>query len=58
MGQNFTPAGRDQVWLMRPSLADWLPGDHFVWTVLGAVEQMDLGAFYGAYRANGQGRGV
>ena len=27
-----------------------------MWTVLGAVEQMDLDGFYGAYRANGQGR--
>ena len=27
-----------------------------MWTVLGAVDQMDLDAFYGAYRANGQGR--
>ena len=27
-----------------------------MWTVLGAVEQMDLARFYGAYRANGQGR--
>ena len=41
---------------MPPSLADWLPEEHFVWTVLGAVEQMDLRGFYGAYRANGQGR--
>ena len=41
---------------MPPSLADWLPEEHFVWTVLGAVEQMDLSSFYGAYRANGQGR--
>jgi hypothetical protein len=41
---------------MPPSLVDWVPEDHLVWTVLGAVEQMDLSAFYGAYRANGQGR--
>ena len=41
---------------MPPALVDWLPDEHFVWTVLGAVEQMDLAAFYGAYRANGQGR--
>ena len=27
-----------------------------MWTVLGAVDQMDLDGFYGAYRANGQGR--
>ncbi|MBV9801137.1 MAG: transposase, partial [Solirubrobacterales bacterium] len=35
---------------------EWLPEDHLVWTVLGAVEEMNLDAFYGAYRANGQGR--
>jgi transposase len=56
MGQNFITADRDQVLLMPPALVDWLPDEHFVWTVLGAVEQMDLAAFYGAYRANGQGR--
>ena len=56
MGQNFIAADRDQVLLMPPSLVDWLPEEHFVWTVLGAVEHMDLGGFYGAYRANGQGR--
>jgi transposase len=27
-----------------------------VWSILGAVERMDLTAFYGAYRENGQGR--
>ncbi|MGZ6587846.1 MAG: transposase, partial [Solirubrobacteraceae bacterium] len=41
---------------MAPSLTDWLAEGHLVWTVLGAVEQMDLDALYGAYRANGQGR--
>jgi transposase len=56
MGQNFIAADRDQVLLMPPALVDWLPEEHFVWTVIGAVEQMDLSAFYGAYRANGQGR--
>ena len=56
MGQNFIAADRDQVLLMPPALVDWLPDEHFVWTVLGVVEQIDLAAFYGAYRANGQGR--
>ena len=56
MSQNFITADREQVLLMPPALVDWLPDEHFVWTVLGAVEQMDLAAFYGAYRANGQGR--
>jgi transposase len=52
MGQNFISCDRGQSFL----LPDWLADDHLVWTVLGAVEQMDLDAFYGAYRANGQGR--
>ena len=42
--------------MLAPDLTDWVPDDHVVWSILGAVEQMDLGAFYGAYRANGQGR--
>ena len=56
MGQNFIACDRGQEMLLPPSLTDWLPEDHLVWTVLGAVEQMDLAGFYGAYRANGQGR--
>jgi transposase len=56
MGQNFITADREQVLLMPPALVDWLPDEHFVSTVLGGVEQMDRSAFYGVYRANGQGR--
>jgi transposase len=56
MGQNFIACDRGQVMLLLPSLTDWLSEDHLVWTVLGAVAQMDLDAFYRAYRANGQGR--
>ena len=42
--------------LMPPDLTEWVPDDHVVWSILGAVDQMDLSAFYGAYRENGQGR--
>ena len=42
--------------MLPPDLTDWVPDDHVVWSILGAVDQMDLSAFYGAYRANGQGR--
>jgi transposase len=56
MAREFVGAQRDQLLLMPPSLGEWLPEDHLVWTVLGAVEEMDLARFYGAYRANGQGR--
>jgi transposase len=42
--------------LMPPSLSEWLPEDHLVWTVLGAVDQMDLGRFMEAYRLGAAGR--
>ena len=53
MGQNFFACDRGQEMLLPLSLTDWLREDHLVWTVLGAVEQVDLARFYGAYRANG-----
>jgi transposase len=56
MSQNFISCDRGQAFLLPPSMSDWLAEDHLVWTVLGAVDQMDLDGFYGAYRANGQGR--
>lgn len=41
---------------MPPSLVEWLPEDHLVWTVLGAVDQMDLDRFRQAYRMGAAGR--
>jgi transposase len=56
MGARFIGADRDQVFLMPPSLRDWVPEGHLVWTVLDSVEELDLSAFYAAYRADGHGR--
>jgi transposase len=42
--------------LMPPSLSEWLPEDHLVWTVLGAVDQIDLDRFREAYRLGAAGR--
>jgi transposase len=56
MAPNFIGCDREQAFLMPPSLRDWVPEDHLVWTVLGAVEELDLCAFYGDYRADGHGR--
>jgi transposase len=56
MPQNFLSCEREQVLLLPPSLKDWLPEDHLAWFVLAAVEELDLGAFYGDYRADGHGR--
>ena len=47
---------REQALLLPPSLREWLPVGHLAWFVLDAVEQIDLTAFYSAYRADGHGR--
>ena len=56
MAMNFIGCDRDQVFLLPPSLREWVPEDHLVWTVLDAVQEMDLGAFCRDYRADGHGR--
>ena len=56
MPQNFLPCDREQELLLPPSLREWLPEDHLAWFVLDAVDEIDLSAFYGAYRKDGWGR--
>jgi transposase len=56
MPQNFIESCREQGFLLPPDVREWLPEDHLAWFVIAAVAEMDLGAFYGAYRADGHGR--
>jgi transposase len=56
MANHFVGCERGQLLLMPPSLTEWLPDDHLVWTVLGAVGEMDLDRFYAVYRLGGAGR--
>jgi transposase len=42
--------------LLPVSLCEWLPDGHLAWFVIDAVAQLDLSAFYGAYREDGRGR--
>ena len=56
MAANFLLCDRDQELLLPPSLREWLPGDHLAWFVLDAVDELDLSAFYAAYREDGWGR--
>ena len=55
MAQNFIACDRDQELLLPPSLREWLPDDHLAWFVLEAVGELDLAAFYAAYRDDGWG---
>jgi transposase len=56
MAQNFLTCDRDQELLLPPSLREWLVEDHLAWFVLEVVDELDLAAFYGAYRRDGHGR--
>jgi transposase len=52
---NFTRVDRDQLMLLPPSVAEWLPEDHLVWFVLDVVDELDLSAFLAIYRPDGRG---
>jgi transposase len=56
MGARFIGCDREQVFLMPPSLRDWVPEGHLVWTVLDAVVELDLSSIYAVYRDDGRGR--
>ena len=56
MPQRFIDCDRDQAFLMPPSLTEWIDQDHLVWTVLDSVDELDLSAFYAAYRSDGRSR--
>lgn len=55
MGYNFVAEDHDQLFLMPPSITDWLPVVTLLYFVLDAVEEVDLSGFYAGYRADGWG---
>ena len=55
MAYNFLAVERDQLYLMAPSVTDWLEEDHLAFFVLDAVDEMDLDPFYLKYRQDGCG---
>jgi hypothetical protein len=56
MAYDFLACDRDQAFLLPPDVREWLPADHLAWFVLDVVDQLDLGPFLKAYRADGHGR--
>jgi transposase len=56
MAYNFRACDRDQAFLLPPDVREWLPANHLAWFILDVVDQLDLGPFLKAYRADGHGR--
>ncbi len=55
MSFNLRECDRDQLFLLPPSVADWLPDDHLAFFVLDVVAELDVSLFYEDYRADGRG---
>ena len=53
---NYTECNRDQLYLLPPSMKEWLPENHLAWFLIDAVGQMDLSAFHAAHRNDGRGQ--
>jgi transposase len=44
--------------MLPPSVREWLPEDHLAFFVLDVVSELDVSAFYSAYRVDGRGGSV
>lgn len=58
MAVNVRGQDLDQLLLMPPSIREWLPESHLAFFILDVVEELDLQAFYAAYRSDGRGGSV
>ena len=52
---NLREVDRDQLYLLPPSLTEWLSEDHIAFFILDVVAELDLSAFYADYREDGRG---
>ena len=46
----------DQIFLLPPSMRDWLPEDHLVWFVSEVVDQLDIGQIMSSYNQDKGGQ--
>jgi transposase len=56
MAYNFRECNREQIYLMPPSLQEWLPEKDMAWFIIDVVGQMDLSGYNRKYRADGRGQ--
>jgi len=56
MAKRYRPVDRDQLFLLPPSMRDWLPPEHPVWLVITAVGgHLDTSAFHARRKMGGAG---
>jgi hypothetical protein len=55
MDYKFYSWNQDQMYLMPPSIREWLPADDYLWFLMDAVSVFDLRPFRRKYRSDGRG---
>lgn len=56
MAKTYRPYCPDQMFLLPPSLRDWLPENHLVYFVSDVVDQLDLSAIEAVYEKDDRGQ--
>jgi len=56
LDKKFKPCDRAQIYLLPPSLQDWLPEGHLAYFIIDVVERLDLSAIYASYGGDGRGQ--
>jgi transposase len=56
MAKTYRPYCPDQMFLLPPSLRDWLPEDHLVYFVSDVVDQLNLSAIESVYEKDDRGQ--
>ena len=54
--KRFKECNRDQMFLLPPSLRDWLPEGHLAYFILDLMEHLDLSEIYSSYKGDGRGQ--
>lgn len=54
--KKFKESNRDQMYLLPPSLKDWLSEDHLAYFIIELVDHLDLSAVYASYGGEGRGQ--
>ena len=55
VSKHCRPCGLDQLFLVPPSLQDWLPQDHLARFIAEVMNELDLSAIYAEYERDGRG---
>lgn len=56
MAYDYVRVDRDQLFMLPPSMREWIPEDHFAWFLLDVVDQVDTAPFHARHHNDGAGR--